>query len=108
MADRKKVIKGIECCLSGDIGACERCPYEEVCHSSIDKGPSPLRMDVLELIRLKNESEEIKKTEQETAVPQSDVPDIMNRINNVLMEMGYVAVGYDNTDVFLNIIIDKQ
>ena len=43
-----------------------------------------------------------------SSVPQKDVAEIMNAINEALEKLGYVATGYDNTDVFLQVIIDKQ
>ncbi|MBP5478706.1 MAG: hypothetical protein J6Y15_05015 [Bacteroidaceae bacterium] len=49
-------------------------------------------------------------SEQEitSSVKQEDVAEIMNRINKVIGEMGYVAVGYDNTGIWLEVIIDKS
>ena len=44
---------------------------------------------------------------QKSRVDQNDVADIMNRINNALYDIGYVAIGYDNSDIFLNVIIDE-
>ena len=46
--------------------------------------------------------------EKKSGVPQKDVAEIMNVINEALEKLGYVAIGYDNTDVFLHVIIDKQ
>ena len=45
---------------------------------------------------------------KENCVPQEDVAEIMNAINEALEKIGYVATGYDNTGVFLQVIIDKQ
>ncbi len=45
--------------------------------------------------------------EQKSRVDQNVVADIMNRINEALNDIGYVAIGYDNSDIFLNVIIDK-
>lgn len=43
-----------------------------------------------------------------SSVKQRDIADIMNRIEEALFETGYVPVGYDNTDTFLHVIIDKR
>ena len=41
-------------------------------------------------------------------IQEEDIPEILNRINEVLEEIGYVAVGFDNTGTFLNVIIDRE
>lgn len=46
--------------------------------------------------------------ENTSSVKQEDVADIMNRINNAIQDMGYVAVSYDNTGIWLEVIIDKS
>ena len=43
-----------------------------------------------------------------SSVKQDDVADIMNKINDALEDTEYVAVGYDNTDCWLKVIIDKR
>ena len=47
-------------------------------------------------------------SERKSSVPQEDVAKIMNAINEALEKIGYVATGYDNTGVFLLVMIDKQ
>ncbi|MBR2591770.1 MAG: hypothetical protein IKD62_02255, partial [Oscillospiraceae bacterium] len=39
---------------------------------------------------------------------QEDVATIMNLINDALEETEYEAVGYDNTGIWLSVIIDKK
>ena len=46
--------------------------------------------------------------EDSKEVCMEDVAKIMNRINEALYDLGFVAVGYDNTDVFLKVLIEKQ
>ena len=41
-------------------------------------------------------------------IKQEDIAEILNKINEALDEIGYVAVGFDNTNEFLLILIDKQ
>ena len=41
-------------------------------------------------------------------IKQEDVADILNKINDALEETEYVAVGYDNTGEFLEVVIDKK
>ena len=43
-----------------------------------------------------------------SSVKQKDIADIMNRIEEALFETDYVPVGYDNTDTWLHVIIDKK
>lgn len=43
-----------------------------------------------------------------SSVKQTDIADIMNRIEEALFETDYVMVGYDNTDTFLHVIIDRK
>lgn len=43
-----------------------------------------------------------------SSVKQKDIANIMNRIEEALFETDYVPVGYDNTDTFLHVIIDKK
>lgn len=47
-------------------------------------------------------------SEIESSVKQKDVADIMNKINDALADTEYVAVAYDNTNIWLNVIIDKK
>ena len=42
-----------------------------------------------------------------SSVRRKDIDKIMNAINDAIMKMGYVAVGYDNTGSWLEVIIDK-
>ena len=51
MADYKKVIKGLDLCLSGESSVCNDCPYDVECKEAISVGPSPLRRDALELLK---------------------------------------------------------
>ena len=46
--------------------------------------------------------------EDNSSVKQEDVADIMNKINDALKDTEYEAVGYDNTDCWLKVIIDKK
>lgn len=41
-------------------------------------------------------------------INQEDIARIMNAINDAINGMGYVAVGYENTHMFLNIIIEPN
>ena len=43
-----------------------------------------------------------------SAVKQKDIADIMNRIEEALFETDYSPIGYDNTDSFLHVIIDRK
>ena len=43
-----------------------------------------------------------------SSVKQEDISDVMNRIEDALFETDYVPIGYDNTDTFLHVIIDKK
>lgn len=36
------------------------------------------------------------------------IADILNAINRAIAPLGYVAVGYENGEVFLNVLIDKK
>ena len=44
----------------------------------------------------------------ESKVKQEDIANIMNAINDAITKIGYTAVGYDNTDTFLTVLIDKD
>ena len=44
----------------------------------------------------------------EKSIPQEDIADILNKINDALEETPYVAVGYDNTDMFLQVLIERK
>jgi len=46
--------------------------------------------------------------EEVKEVCMEDVAKIMNRINEALNDIGFVAVGYDNTGIFLKVLIEKQ
>lgn len=54
MIDRKKTIKGLECCqqMSGD--ACQKCPYISDC-DNLSAGVPHLAHDALELLKEKPE-----------------------------------------------------
>lgn len=41
-------------------------------------------------------------------VRQEDIAEIMNRINDVLEDSEYEAVGYDNTDGCLKVLIERK
>ena len=41
-------------------------------------------------------------------INQEDIADILNAINDSLEDTKYVAIGYDNTGEFLQVIIDKE
>jgi len=43
-----------------------------------------------------------------SSVKQEDIADIMNMINDALKNTEYEAVAYDNTGVWLHVIIDKK
>ena len=45
---------------------------------------------------------------EKSNVPQEDVAGIMNRIDEALLLTDYSTVGYDNTDTFLIVIIDRK
>ena len=45
---------------------------------------------------------------KDKSVDQEDVADIMNAINDAIENIGYEAVGYDNSGIFLNIIIGRR
>ena len=51
MADREKVKKGLDLCLTGEASACKDCPYDAECKEARGIGPSPLRRDALELLK---------------------------------------------------------
>ena len=41
-------------------------------------------------------------------INQEAIANIMNTINDAINGLGYVAVGYENTNTFLNIIIEPN
>lgn len=41
-------------------------------------------------------------------VPQSDIATIMNRINEGLDGTGYIAEGFENTDTFLHVLVNRE
>jgi hypothetical protein len=43
-----------------------------------------------------------------TRIDMEDVAEILNRINDALEETEYEAVGYDNTEGFLQVLIDRK
>lgn len=51
MADREKVLKGLECCCSMTGDACRQCPYDEECAEMIGSGSAHLCSDALELLK---------------------------------------------------------
>lgn len=51
MIDRKKVLKGLECCCSMTGEACRQCPYDEECAEMIGSGSAHLCADALELLK---------------------------------------------------------
>ena len=51
MADREKVLKGLECCCSMTGEACRQCPYDEECAEMIGSGFAHLCSDALELLK---------------------------------------------------------
>ena len=48
-----------------------------------------------------------RRQENKHSVKQEDVHVIMNRINGALEELGYEAVGYDNTREYMTVIVEK-
>ena len=57
------------------------------------------------MAKARNQSSKEKRT---SCVNQEDIADIMNRINEALEGTGHVAVGYDNTENWLQVVIDKE
>ena len=51
---------------------------------------------------------DMNKKKQQSLVSQKDIADIMNKINDALEDTEYVAVGYDNQDTFLHVLVDKR
>lgn len=45
---------------------------------------------------------------EESSVKQEDIAEIMNRINDALEETEYEATAYDNTGIWLNVVIEKK
>lgn len=41
-------------------------------------------------------------------INQEVIANIMNAINDAINDLGYVAVGYDNTHMSLNVIIEPN
>lgn len=41
-------------------------------------------------------------------INKEDIANIMNAINDAINNLGYVAIGYENTNTFLNIIIEPN
>lgn len=41
-------------------------------------------------------------------INQEDIARIMNTVNDAINNFGYVAVGYENTKTFLNIVIEHD
>ena len=51
MTDRKKVIKGLECCREMNGHACRKCPYISDCNNMSVAGISHLASDALTLLK---------------------------------------------------------
>ena len=54
MADREKVLKGLECCSAMDGEQCRKCPYAKECEESKSfcfAGTAHLSADALELLK---------------------------------------------------------
>ena len=45
---------------------------------------------------------------ENSSMKQEDVANIMNAINEALETTEYEAIAYDNTGIWLNVIIDKK
>lgn len=43
-----------------------------------------------------------------SVINKKDIANIMNAINDAINDLGYVAVGYENTHTFLNIIVEPN
>ncbi len=41
-------------------------------------------------------------------ISKKDIANIMNAINDTINDLGYVAIGYENTHTFLNIIVEPN
>lgn len=41
-------------------------------------------------------------------INQDDIARIMNAVNDAINDFGYIAVGYENTKTFLNIVIEHD
>jgi hypothetical protein len=41
-------------------------------------------------------------------IKQEDIAEILNKINDALEGIGYIAVGFDNTEEFLCVLVDKE
>ena len=52
------------------------------------------------------EEQESTTDQMESSVKQEDVCDIMNKINDALEGTGYQATAFDNTGIWLNVIIE--
>ena len=113
MADREKVIRGLEFCKWSDAGRydgyepmyenCEKCPYnnEQDLKSECN---NKLRQDVLFLLK----EQELEEDETESNVRQEDAEMIMNLIEKALRKTDYQTVGYDNTCIWLQVFIDRR
>ena len=44
----------------------------------------------------------------ETMIDMNDVAEIMNMINETVEPIGYLATGFDNTNEFLTVMIEKS
>ena len=71
MADRERVKKGLDLCLTGEPSTCKDCPYDAECKEARGIGPSPLRRDALEL--LKEQEAQIERLEHDLAVTQNNL-----------------------------------
>ena len=119
MIDREKVIKGLEIC--SEHGSwhgldCEHneaykdCPYrgcETGCVVTIAKDAIALLKEQRKIIE-QYQLETIEKLENQvtSSVKQRDCADIMNKINDALEGTGYQATAFDNTGVWLCVIIE--
>ena len=61
-----------------------------------------------EFVNLLKEEAEPQTNTAESFVKQEDVADIMNEIESALSYTDYTTVGYDNTDTFLKVLIDRK
>ena len=95
MADREKVKKGLDLCLTGEPSTCKDCPYDAECRKARGIGPSPLRRDALELL----------KEQQETI---SSLQGTICKLNATLAEQpADKELHLDDLDMLVNMIAIK-
>ena len=70
MADRQKVIKGLECCISSPL-SCKRCPYDENSECSRDGFCHSRAMEDA-LLLLKEEAAEVVEEERRVLWDETD------------------------------------